>query len=331
MSSPGGRERRPRSSRRPPSRLSLRVEESDRGLQLASFCVQRGGISLEEARASIQRGGTYVNGKRVHDAEHLLVPGESVELHLRERGETPHAEALEGARILHLDAQLIAIDKPAGVLAQEGLAGGPDLPSLTSALLASRGESMPALLVHRLDRGTTGVTLLARTRTAQSALLEAFRGGLVEKEYLALCALPADREGTDLADEFVVDLALGADERIAGNRKPDPTGDAARTRFRVLERWPGVALIAAFPETGRTHQIRVHLAANGLPLLGDARYGGPRLITRPDGARLDLTRPMLHARALSAPHPAGGTLHVEAPRPADLLAALEFLAGVART
>jgi len=329
MSAPGGRERRPRISRRPPSRLSLRVEPSDAGALLLAFCVRRGAIPLEEARASIDRGGAYVDGKRIYAAQRELKAGETVELHLRERGEAPKAEALSPERILHLDAELIAVDKPAGVLAQEGLAGGPDLPSLTTQLLLARGEaSATALLVHRLDRGTTGVTLLARTKSAQTVLLDAFRDGKVEKEYLALCAVPPAQ--LLLADEtFEVDLALGADENAAGRRKPDPLGQPAKTHFLVLQRWPGAALLSCFPKTGRTHQIRVHLASVGLPLLGDARYGGPRLFTRADGERLDLTRPMLHAHALQTQHPAGGALNVEAPPPADLLAAIAFLDGAA--
>jgi 23S rRNA pseudouridine1911/1915/1917 synthase len=163
------------------------------------------------------------------------------------------------------------------------------------------------------------VALLARTRAAQAALLAAFREGRVEKEYRALVVgLPARSEGT-------IDLALGDDATAPGRRAPDPRGEPARTRYRVLERFAGAALVAAFPETGRTHQIRAHLAALGHPLLGDARYGGPRALTRPDGRRHEARRPLLHALSLRAPHPRGGTLSVAAPEPADLLAACAFL------
>jgi len=320
MARTSGRERRPRTSRRPPSRLSLQVAVADRGLTLLDFCVKRGGIPLEDARAAIERGGATIGGKRVTDPARALRTKEAVDLHLLERGEPPAAKALELKRLLHLDAHLIAIDKPAGVLAQEGLAGGPDLPTLATALLAKRKEKGPALLVHRLDRGTTGVTLLARTVAAQTAMLASFRDAKVRKEYVCLC------KGAPKGDAFVVDLALGADENAAGQRRPDPLGQHARTRFRVLRRFGDATLLAAFPETGRTHQIRVHLAEQGLPLLGDVRYGGPRELTRADGSRFDFARPMLHARALSMAHPAGGRLEVEAPEPADLQEALAFLA-----
>src|SRR5205085_4179982 len=118
------------------------------------------------------------------------------------------------------DDLLLAVDKPAGVSAQEDLAGGPALPDLCSALLASLGEKQTqALLVHRLDRGTTGVTLLARTRKAQSALLEEFRQRRVRKEYRTLAA------GAPSADEGVVDSPV--------------EGQPAVTRWRVLERYSG--------------------------------------------------------------------------------------------
>jgi 23S rRNA pseudouridine1911/1915/1917 synthase len=316
------RERPARTIKRPPSKLALRVEKTDREMTLAQFLSQRGGISLEDAREAVERGGAYVKGKRVENSDRPVRTGEEIELHLLERGEKPKAIKLSKASLLHIDPQVIAIDKPAGVLAQDGLAGGPDLPTLALALLESLGEKGPALLVHRLDRGTTGVTLLARTPAAQTTLLAAFRDGKVKKEYVCICA------GSPKADSFVVDLALGADENASGRRRPDPLGQPSRTRFRVLKRFGKFATqLAAFPETGRTHQIRVHLSEQGFPLLGDVRYGGPRELTRPDGSRIDFLRPMLHARALSTAHPSSGRLDIEAPEPADLTAAVEFLAG----
>ncbi len=174
--------------------------------------------------------------------------------------------------------------------------------------------------MHRLDRGTTGVTVLARTRAAQTALLGEFREGRAAKEYLALCA------GEPSADELASDLALGADPAVPGKRRPDPRGEPARTRFRVLRRLSGAALVAAFPETGRTHQVRVHLAALGLPLAGDPRYGGPRSLARSDGRRLELSRPLLHALGLRLRHPEGHELSLRAPAPADLEEAVRFLA-----
>ena len=295
---------------------------ADDGALLAELIAKRGAIAESAARQAVERGGAFVNGKRVKLPGRALKKGDAIEVHLLEKGEAPKKPpTLSNDRLLHLDAQVMVVDKPAGVLAQEGLAGGPDLPTLATALLARKGESGPALLVHRLDRGTTGVTVLARTAAAQAKLLASFRDGKVRKEYLALCS------GSPKSDAFVVDLALGPEEDPTGGRKPDPLGQPARTRVRVIRRFPGAALLTVFPETGRTHQIRVHLSEQGLPLLGDARYGGPKEITRKDGARMDFERPMLHARALSAAHPNGGRLDLEAPIPADIEAAIEFLGG----
>ncbi|HWE24027.1 MAG TPA: RNA pseudouridine synthase, partial [Myxococcales bacterium] len=256
----------------------------------------------------------FLRGRRVRDPDTPVESGDRVEVDLRE---PPRAEL---PRVLHLDPLVIAVDKPAGVLAQEGRGGGPALPDLCSTLLRQRGEPDAALLVHRLDRGTTGVAVLARTRAAQAALLEEFRSGRVEKEYLAICA------GEPASDEFESDAALGKDPRVPGRRRPDPRGESARTRFRVLQRLRGAALVAAFPETGRTHQIRAHLAALALPLAGDARYGGPRAITLADGRRLDFARPLLHALRLALRHPGGERLTLRAAEPDDLSQALRFLA-----
>ena len=321
-----------RPARRPPSRLSLRVDAKDAGALLGPFVSERGGIDRGQADAAIARGGAYVSGVRVREPSAQLKSGDRVEVHLQERGAAPVAPpALETARLLHLDAEVALVDKPAGVLAQEGRAGGPDLAALVSALLAARGEAPQALLVHRLDRGTTGVCALARTRAAQALLLQAFREGRVAKEYLALCACTGEADPGGV--EFTVDLALGPDPTATGRRRPDPAGEPARTRVQVLRRWPATsaagahALVAAFPETGRTHQVRVHLAARGLPLLGDVSYGGPKLVTGPSGARLDVARPLLHAKRLQLPplSPGAAPLAIEAQVPQDLAAAIAFL------
>ena len=246
-----------------------------------------------------------MRGRRERDPQASVTPGDRVEVTLR----APDAAALPRDSILHLDEMVLAIDKPAGIAAQEDLAGGPALPELCSELLAGLGEAQTqALLVHRLDRGTTGVTVLARTRRAQAFLLEEFRERRGAKEYRALVAgRPAEDEG-----------------RIDSPVESRP----ALTAWRVLERYPEAALIAASPETGRTHQVRIHLKELGFPLLGDKAYGGPAFMTRRSGARLDFARPLLHAFTLRLRHPAGGELRLLAPIPADFGAARAFLAQV---
>ena len=158
------------------------------------------------------------------------------------------------------------MDKPPGVPAQPTLTSDRGaLPELVSDLLGA-----PVTLVHRLDRETSGVTVLARTRQAAAALAEAFRMGGPAKTYLALTARPPEPA------EGVITLALGKDPTRPGLRRVDPAGDPAMTRYRTLRAGPGAALVEARPETGRTHQIRVHLSEAGHPLLADATYGGRR-------------------------------------------------------
>jgi 23S rRNA pseudouridine1911/1915/1917 synthase len=303
-------------ARRPPSRLRLFSTHEDAGTPLDRFVAERGGIALEEARAALARGGAFVSGKRVREAEFALRGGETVEVSLRP--DAP-AAALEDERVLHLDQHVLGIDKPDGVLAQEGRAGGPALCDLAADLLRSRGEQPAVFLVHRLDRGTTGATVLARSKRAQAALLAEFREGHAEKEYRALVAgEPRDEEG-------LIDLALGPDRAVPGKRRVDPAGEPAQTRYRVLERFRGGALVAAFPQTGRTHQVRVHLASLGLPLAGDARYGGPRFFAGAEGERLELHRPLLHASRLRVRHPVSGFVALAAEVPHDLHEAAQFL------
>ena len=210
----------------------------------------------------------------------------------------------------------LIVDKPAGVPAQPTLTTDRGhLPELVGALLGA-----PVRLVHRLDRETSGVTVLARTADAERALSAAFRDGTPEKTYLALCArAPVPPEGR-------IDAPLAPDPARPGRRAVVPGGDPAATRYRTLAVGPGgVALVLARPETGRTHQIRVHLAALGAPLLGDARYGGPRMV-----GSVPVPRVMLHALRLEIDHPATGRrLAVEAPVPADLAALRDELVGPA--
>jgi tRNA pseudouridine32 synthase/23S rRNA pseudouridine746 synthase len=223
--------------------------------------------------------------------------------------------------VLHLDAALLGVDKPPGRLVIPGRAGGE--PSLREELEALHGRLW---VVHRLDRGTSGVLLFARTAEAHRAVNLQFERGRPEKVYLALVAgLPGE-------EAFRVELALAPARR--GRMRPARPGEAgkpAATAFRVVERFPAVdgrpaaTLLEARPVTGRTHQLRVHLAAAGHPLLVDADYGAAAALRGPAGPVL--ARTPLHAARLTLEHPAGGRLTLEAPLPPDLQAALRLLRG----
>jgi 23S rRNA pseudouridine1911/1915/1917 synthase len=295
-------------------RLSLAVGPGDEGERLDRFIAARGGISRGEARRALEAGGVFVDGRRCKVASRAVRAGQSVAVNLEESGRAASpAVPLERGRLLYADADLAAVDKPAGVPAQPTLTtDAGTLPDLVAALLGS-----PVTLVHRLDRETSGVTVFARTRAAAAALGEAFRTGAPEKTYLALAArAPSPREGR-------IEAPLGKDPARPGLRRVDPRGEAAATRYRTLREGGGAALVEASPETGRTHQIRVHLAHLGAPLLGDARYGGPRRV-----GELAVPRVMLHARRLVLAHPAtGARLVLEAPVPEDFAAVERSLLG----
>jgi 23S rRNA pseudouridine1911/1915/1917 synthase len=293
-------------------RLSLAVSPADAGERLDRFIAARGGISRGEARRALDAGGVFLDGKRCKIAARGVYPGQLIVVNLEEGGRTaPAAASLDRARLLYADDDLVAVDKPAGVPAQPTLTSDTGtLPDLVAALLGA-----PVTLVHRLDRETSGVTVLARTKAAAAALAEAFRVGGPEKTYLALTARPpAPPEGR-------VDAPLGKDPARPGLRRVDPRGDASATRYRTLRAGPLAALVEARPETGRTHQIRVHLAHLGAPLLGDARYGGPRRI-----GEVAIPRVMLHARRLELAHPTtGAAMRFEAPVPEDFAAVEQAL------
>jgi 23S rRNA pseudouridine1911/1915/1917 synthase len=288
-------------------RLTLVARPGDEGERLDRFIASRGGISRGQARRAIDVGGVFLDGRRCKVSGKLVRGGYQITVNLEEGGRAPGAGApLPRERLLFADEHLVAVDKPAGVPAQPTLTSDRGtLPAIVSALLG--GE---VTLVHRLDRETSGVTVLARTRAAAAALAEAFRAGTPEKAYLALCArAPSPAEGR-------LEAAIGKDPRRAGLRQVSAGGDAAATRWRTLAVGPasGAALVEARPETGRTHQLRVHLAHLGAPLLGDPKYGGPRMV----GA-VSVPRVMLHARRLALAHPVtGAPLVFEAPVPADL-------------
>jgi 23S rRNA pseudouridine1911/1915/1917 synthase len=288
-------------------RLKLVAKAEDEGERIDRFIAARGGISRGLARRALDAGGVFLEGRRCKVSGKLLHSGQEVVVNLEEGGRGAGLPAaLERARLLYADADLAAVDKPAGVPAQATLTTDRGtLPELVGALLGS-----PVTLVHRLDRETSGVTVFARTKAAAAALAEAFRTGGPEKTYLALTArAPEPPEGR-------IDLPIGKDPARAGMRRIDPAGDAAATRYRTLRAGPLAALVEARPETGRTHQIRVHLAHLGAPLLGDPRYGGARRV-----GEVAITRVMLHAARLELAHPStGARLVLEAPVPEDLLA-----------
>ena len=217
------------------------------------------------------------------------------------------------ALVIHEDAAILALNKPPGLSSQGGRGQVHTLDELLWAFVKPSG-SRPRL-VHRLDRDTSGVILTARTQPAASFLGKAMMGRRLRKTYLALIApgAPDPAEGR-------IETPLRRDEqgreaymRVCAADHPD--AETASTRYRTLASGEGAALVELNPETGRMHQLRVHLASIGRPIAGDSRYGGVLML-----AGASVPRLMLHAAALEFPHPEGGRKRLVAPAPEDFLA-----------
>ena len=220
-------------------------------------------------------------------------------------------------RVLYKDDWVIALDKPPGLAVQGGSGTVKHLDAMLEAL-RFEAEERPRL-VHRLDRDTSGVLMLARTAGAARALAEAFRRKTALKLYWAVTV------GVPNRDNGTIDMALA---KLAGSRGERVVGDGeagrrAVTRYRVVDvAGRRAAWLALLPETGRTHQLRVHCAALGTPILGDLKYGGAGAVL-PGGD----TRPKLHlhARAIRMPHPKGGVVEATAPLPQHMRETFAFL------
>lgn len=218
-------------------------------------------------------------------------------------------------RIVWEDEDLAVVDKPAGLIVHPAPgSSGPTLVDRLGDLPAGGTDPERPGIVHRLDRDTSGLLVVARTARAHAELGRMIADREVSRSYVALVdGKPRSRTGT-------IDAPLGRDHRspdlvVVGGRRPRP----AVTHFEVAEALPRETLLDVRLETGRTHQIRAHLLAIGVPIVGDPRYGGGT------AGRYGLERQFLHARRLAFDHPLGdGRIDVESPLPDDLAAALEL-------
>lgn len=297
-----------------------RVPETEAGARLDLCVAALCGVPRAQARRWIDEGRVSLNGAAARASQRVRA-GDALET--EPPAPAPSALAPEAIplSILFEDSDLIVLDKPAGLVVHPapGHASG----TLVNALLhhcrdlAGIGGVRRPGIVHRLDKGTSGVLVVAKHDAAHAALARQFKEHSVERIYRALV------RGVPRAEKGRVEAAIG---RHPTDRKrmsvSTARGRGARTGWRVLRRFTasGCAELEVRPETGRTHQIRVHLAASGLPILGDPVYGR-------GGARFGLERPALHAAVLAFDHPASGArMRFEAPYPDDLARCVAFLA-----
>lgn len=266
-------------------------------------------LSRRRARDVVEKGQVDVDGRVVRE------PGADVPEQARIEWD-PNRRALPRARLslplLHEDEALLVVDKPAGLLSVPTVPGSSEdcvAARVREYVLRLRPRNPYVGAVHRLDRDTSGALALALDPGTREALRALFREHRVERRYLALVAgQPREEQGA--IDVPIRDAYRDGQRGVA---RPSEPGKPALTLFRVAERFRGAALLAIELRTGRQHQIRIHLAHLGLPVLGDEVYG--RAGRRPP---LRVPRQMLHAEVLGFDHPGGGgPVHARSPLPAD--------------
>ncbi len=213
--------------------------------------------------------------------------------------------------VLYEDSEILALDKPAGLSSQGGRGQVHTLDELLWAF-ARPGKARPRL-IHRLDRDTSGVILTAKTKPAAGFLGKALMARKMAKTYLAIVTPGPPEPPSGRIDLPLRRVEQGREAYMQVCAADHPDAEAAASRYRTVGRHEGAALLELDPQTGRMHQLRVHMAAISRPIAGDARYGGALVVGGHTVPRL-----MLHARALAFPHPAGGTKRLEAAPPADM-------------
>jgi 23S rRNA pseudouridine1911/1915/1917 synthase len=307
--------------------LQFYVRSDQHGFRLDKLLTQHAAVSRRQARLWISTGRVRVNGKTWRILTRPVSAGACLDV-LDDGSLAPaqgpedkgpgHPGSHPDLEILYLDRCLVVVNKPSGLLSEHDRFGSPSLETLLPKQLQAQGQAGKLWLVHRLDAGTSGVMVLARTAQAAAALSASFRQAQVKKTYWALC------QGTVPPGSKNIDAPVG---RLVGTRHGVcAQGKPSLTQVACLTQGRGAAWVQAKPRTGRTHQIRVHLQHLGHPLLGDALYGGPRFAPPLQDAALPLkvavSRCMLHAAVLRLAHPkTSAILQWRATVPADFLAA----------
>jgi 23S rRNA pseudouridine1911/1915/1917 synthase len=296
---------------------ALAGERVDRVVAMLTSC------SRAEAAAMVEAGQVLVAGVVVTSRSAKVRAGDLIDMDVPDRALAARLVPEPGVvvPVVYEDEHLLVIDKPAGLVVHPG--AGRSTGTLVHGLLAAHPEvigvgvdpSRPGI-VHRLDKGTSGLLLVARTQPAYEALVAALSARTVHRRYRALVW------GHVAAATGLIDAPIGRSAREPTRMTVAVRGKEARTRYEVLATYVEpveVTQLACTLETGRTHQIRVHLRSIGHPVVGDVRYDGAR-------QSLPMARPFLHAEVLDLAHPiTGEPLHIESPLPADLDAVLAQL------
>ena len=287
------------------------------------------GLTFGRLQKLLRKGEVRVDGKRVKDAKFVLAAGQTLRLPPLDKEREPTQAKTSYDRVsakdahdiqacvLHKDDHIMILDKPAGLAVQGGSGTTKHIDGLLDALKFGLAER--PRLVHRLDKDTSGVLVLARSQNAARVMTEAFRTKAVRKAYWAVVVgVPEQPRGR-------IDLALGKRPGRGGERMQvdELEGKRAVTLFKTIDNAGRRATwLEMEPVTGRTHQLRVHMVAINTPILGDGKYGGQEAFL--SGAEI-AKQLHLHARAIRFPHPAGGTFEITAPLPDHMKATWAYL------
>ena len=287
------------------------VPKSAAGERLDRFLAELPEVGSRSAAERLVAAGAVLVDGVSRPKSHRLAGGEQLEVDASSLVQAPLKSKPVELRIAYEDDHLLVVDKPAGLVVHPG--AGHAVGTLVQGLLArglTGGDAERPGIVHRLDRDTSGLLVVSRTQKAYDGLQRLVRRRALEREYLALVrGRPRSRSGR-------IEAPIGRDRREPTRMSLDTDSPKdAVTHFEVVEILPAHALLRVRLETGRTHQIRVHLAAIDLPVAGDPAYG----VSEPG-----LERQFLHAARLAFPHPVTGTpVDATSPLPPDLAAALQ--------
>ncbi|MGH3186639.1 MAG: RluA family pseudouridine synthase [Streptosporangiaceae bacterium] len=302
-----------------PVQRRIAVPDGLDGERLDAALARMFGLSRSRAAELIGEGLVLLDGRPASKSDRVLA-GDPLQVTLPPPRQPDPPRLVEGMIVLYEDEDVLVVDKPRGVAAHPspGWTG----PTVTGGLLAAghrlatSGPAERQGIVHRLDANTTGVMVVAKSEPAYSALKRAFRERTVDKRYHALVqGHPDPLRGT-------VDAPIGRHPSGDGRFAVVSDGRPSVTHYDTLEAFRGASLVSVGLETGRTHQIRVHMAAIRHPCVGDLLYGADPVLA----ARLGLTRQWLHAVSLSFAHPADGRrVEFRSDYPPDLAHALDIL------
>lgn len=289
------------------------VPQEDEGLRVDRIVARVTGMSRTAAQRLIGEGAVRLDGEAV-TARFKPAAGQVLDITIPAPTEALVPEDLPLA-VRYEDDDLAVVDKPAGMVVHPG--AGRRTGTLAAAVLhrwprvRGVGEEARWGIVHRLDADTSGLLIVALNGRALEALRRQLRGRAITRVYAALVA------GDDIGPSGTIEAALGRDPRRPTRFRVDPGGRPARTHYRRLATWPGRSLLEVTLDTGRTHQIRVHTASIGHPVIGDRTYGSQPGLS---------PRTWLHAARLAFEHPFGkGRVEVRSPLPEDLRSVLRAL------